>query len=135
MFHNFWDGLLNRAEYYSVNPIIFIAMYLVTWPMVWYSWYLLVRSHKRADKKQFRNALWLNRLVTFAPYIYVLVWGRNFPVWLVPFSIVFMTVLSLVFKYRLGHGLLQRLANKVSSLREKIVNIRKRFARRPTGSR
>ncbi|MDQ5944525.1 MAG: hypothetical protein QG658_593 [Patescibacteria group bacterium] len=134
MFHDFWNGLLNRAEFHAVNPAVFIAMYAITWPLVWYSWYLLVRSHKRADKSAFRQAIWFNRLVTFAPYIYVLAFGENFPVWLVPSSIIFMVVLSLVFKYRLGHGLLVRLADKVTHLRQKFVNIRQRFTRSPTDS-
>lgn len=127
MLHDIWNGLLDRADHYGVNPIAFIMLYLITWPMVWYSWYLLVRSHTRGDKVEFRNALWFNRIVTFAPYIYVLVWGKNFPVWLVPSSIIFMIALSLVFRYRLGHGLLQRLADKLKLLAAKLVNIRRRL--------
>lgn len=135
MLHDFWNGLLDRADYYAVNPAIFIALYLITWPQVWYSWYLLVRSYRRNDKVAFRRAIWYNRVVTFAPYIYVLVWGRNFPQWLIPSSIAFMVALTLVFKYQLGHGLLLRLAAKVDRMREKLSAIRMRFVCKSTRSR
>lgn len=130
MIHDIYSSLLEEAQYHAVNPLIFIVLYLVTWPMVWHSWYVLVRAHAKGDSKGFRRGVWYNRIATFTPYLYVLFFGINFPIWLVPSSIAVMLILAAMFRFRLGSGLLEKMTEKVGSVRKMFTRLRTLCARR-----
>lgn len=95
---------------FHVDPYVFIVIYLLTIPPNWFSTFLMIRSGYRCYKeknkniKLFRIGELLTRgdfifgfvlaMVTWAaPYLYVLFWGENLPVWV---YIVFATLLILM---------------------------------------
>gem|GEM_PF-771953 len=127
MIRSIWQSLIDLAHYYRVNPLIFVTLYLVSWPQVWLSWYLLVKAHSLGSERKFKRALLYNRLVTFLPYLYILLFGRNFPLWLIITSLLFMAVMSIIFRYKLGRGLLNNLGRKVEPLKQKLTRIVQNF--------
>jgi hypothetical protein len=85
LFHTIlaWVGRQMEAarESYGVNPVVFLALLLGTSPLFYYSIYRMVRA--LAGKHLNEVTLW-SMIFLFsaaAPYLYVLVAGRNFPWW------------------------------------------------------
>ena len=89
--NNLRDEAANR---FHVDPVIFIVIYLLTIPPNWYSTFLMVRSAYRSyketkrislngllSKPDFITGFILCVLTIAAPYVYVLIWGENLPVW------------------------------------------------------
>ncbi len=75
-------GVMSRArDTYGVNPAVFLAIFLGSGPVFYYSLYRLLRSLAR--KSGGRTGLWsaVFLAATAAPYLYVLAFGRNLPVW------------------------------------------------------
>lgn len=67
---------------YGVNPIVFLVMYVGMAPF-WY--YTIYRTIRAVAKKNGRDMmLWgaICLVVTVAPYVYVLIFGRNMPWWI-----------------------------------------------------
>lgn len=67
---------------YGVNPIVFLVMYVGMAPF-WY--YTIYRTIRAVAKKNGRDTmLWgaICLVVTVAPYVYVLIFGRNMPWWI-----------------------------------------------------
>ncbi len=78
-----WVGAQMRAarENYGVNPVVFLTLLLGTSPIFYYSIYRMVRA--LAKKLLNEVTLWsmIFLVSAAAPYLYVLVAGRNFPWW------------------------------------------------------
>lgn len=91
-----WHDLAVKT--YNVNPSIFIFLMLFSIPFYYYGWYGLARGaikfrKKYKDKannlqvsdilkdKKFTLPLFVNRTAWVLPYIYVIFWGRNIPLW------------------------------------------------------
>ena len=97
------QSLMRTArETYGVDPIIFLVIYLGCAPF-WY--YSLFRTLKAATQRRTKELLpWsMVFLVTsVAPFVYVMLFGRNLPVWVyaVIAALVFQAVYSLVRKLR-----------------------------------
>ena len=75
-------GVYTQArETYGVNPAVFLGIYLGCGPVFYYSLFRLVRSLARKSGRE--AGLWsaVFLAATAAPYLYVLVFGRNLPVW------------------------------------------------------
>lgn len=75
-------GLMDAArDTYGVNPVVFLAILLGSGPVFYYSLFRLLRSLvRKADRgKGLWSAVFLT--ATAAPYLYVLLFGRNLPVW------------------------------------------------------
>jgi len=68
-------------ENYGVNPVVFIVLLFGASPVFYYSIYRMVRAV--AKKHLNEVTLWsmIFLLSTTAPYLYVLVAGRNLPWW------------------------------------------------------
>jgi ABC-type Co2+ transport system permease subunit len=68
-------------EDYGVDPVVFIAIYLVSVPIFYYSLFRLVRAlAKRLDREiMLWSMIFLCTVV--APFVYVLFFGRNLPWW------------------------------------------------------
>lgn len=78
---------------YHVDPIIFIVLIIISIPFYYYGLfvmgkiiYRLKTKHKLIGKeilkhKEFIRALVINQVAWIAPYIYVLFWGENLPLW------------------------------------------------------
>jgi hypothetical protein len=68
-------------ENYGVNPVVFLVLLFGASPVFYYSIYRMVRAV--AKKHLNEVTLWsmIFLLSTAAPYLYVLVAGRNLPWW------------------------------------------------------
>jgi hypothetical protein len=91
-----WHDLATSS--YNVDPAIFIFLMLVSIPPYYYGWYGLLREaidfRKRYKDKHndlkvtdilrernFLLPLAINRGAWVLPYIYVIFWGKNIPLW------------------------------------------------------
>ena len=75
-------GVMQTArDNYGVDPVVFLVIYLVTVPFFYYSIFRMVRA--LAVKKQQEILAWSMVFLgsTAAPFIYVLIFGRNLPWW------------------------------------------------------
>lgn len=75
-------GIMDQARnMYGVNPVVFLALFLGSGPVFYYSLFRLLRSLARKSKRGARlwSAVFL--AATAAPFLYVLAFGRNLPVW------------------------------------------------------
>jgi len=99
------DEAVNR---FHVDPAIFIVIYLLTIPPNWYSTFLMVRSAYRCYKENKRIPI--NDLITkpdfiiglvlcvltlATPYVYVLIYGSNLPVWFY----IYLVILAVLMPY------------------------------------
>ena len=66
---------------YGVNPVIFLVIYLVSAPVFYYSLFRMVRAlaQKVGREIMLWSAIFLG--ANIAPFLYVLVFGRNLPWW------------------------------------------------------
>jgi len=75
-------GLMRAArENYSVDPVAFLVIYLVSVPFFYFSIYRMVRALAR--RRQQELVVWSTVFLgaTAAPFLYVLFFGRNLPWW------------------------------------------------------
>lgn len=75
------EVMARARETYGVNPVVFLAIFLGSGPVFYYSLYRLLRSlaRKAGGATGMWSAVFLG--ATAAPYLYVLVFGRNLPAW------------------------------------------------------
>ncbi|OIP24441.1 hypothetical protein AUK11_03325 [bacterium CG2_30_37_16] len=82
---------------YHVNPKVFIFLMVASVPFYYLGWiligkeivqfkkkYYIEKKGKISDiilEKKFSFALLINRIAWVAPYIYVIFFGRNIPIW------------------------------------------------------
>jgi hypothetical protein len=97
------EGLLQTArDDYGVNPVVFVAIYLLCVPIFYYSLFRTLRALARKAGKEVMlwSAVFLGTNV--APFLYVLLFGRNLPWWVyvVLGLLIGQGVLSLVLKLR-----------------------------------
>lgn len=97
------DQLMTAArENYGVNPIVFLVIYLGCAPVFYYSIYKTIRAlaKKHANEIMLWSGIFL--FVTVAPFLYVLIFGRNIPWWVYVIIAILIGqgVLSLVMKLR-----------------------------------
>lgn len=98
----FVESLGNQAEGYGVNPAIFVSLYLVTWPMWYYTMWYLVSGWHRKDPRRMRIGVWSNRVVTVTPYVYVLLaGGTGLPISWFLFFIILPLVTTSWFLWRI----------------------------------
>ena len=77
-----FEGITEQAvEHYGVNPVIFLALYLLHVPFSSYSLFRIVRALAKKLAKEI--AVWSTVFLCAlaVPYGYVLVFGRNLPWW------------------------------------------------------
>jgi fatty acid desaturase len=77
-----FEGITEQAvEYYGVNPVIFLALYLLHVPFSSYSLYRIMRAFAKKLAKEV--AVWSTVFLCAlaAPFGYILVFGRNLPWW------------------------------------------------------
>ncbi len=97
------EALMQTArDVYSVDPIIFLVIYLGSAPFFYYS---LVRMIRALAKKQGREIMLWSAVflcANVAPFVYVLLFGRNLPWWVyaVIALLIGQGVFSLVTKLR-----------------------------------
>lgn len=89
------DWLANIEKTYSVNPIIFAVLYFGTFIPCWYFVFKIIST---IGKKDFNKLILYSSIELFLlvlPYLYVLIFGRNFPYW-VYIILVLLVALSVV---------------------------------------
>lgn len=74
-------SLADDARSYGVNPRVFVALYLITWPLWYYTMWWVVSGWHRKDRTRMRRGVWSNRLATVTPYAYVLLVGGTGMSW------------------------------------------------------
>ena len=91
-------------ETYHVDPIIFLAIYLAAVPVFYYSLVRTIRALAKGlgDEAMRWSAVFLCAVV--APFVYVLLFGRNLPWWVygIIAVVVGQGVYSLIVKLRKG---------------------------------
>jgi hypothetical protein len=97
------EEILNTArDYYKVNPVIFLVIYLVCTPIFYYSLFRTLRAlaKKLGKEVMLWSAIFL--CVNVAPFLYVLLFGRNIPWWVYVIIAILIGqgVLSLLLKLR-----------------------------------
>jgi ABC-type Co2+ transport system permease subunit len=87
---------------YSVDPVVFLVIYLVSVPFFYYSLFRMIRAlAKRLGKEiMLWSAIFL--CANVAPFLYVLFFGRNLPWWVYGIIAVLIGqgVFSLIIKLR-----------------------------------
>jgi hypothetical protein len=68
-------------DYYGINPIIFIAIYLICAPIFYYSLFRTIRAIARKNGKDILiwSAIFMG--ANIAPFFYVILFGKNIPWW------------------------------------------------------
>jgi hypothetical protein len=78
----FVRGIMETARTrYGVNPVIFLVIYLGSVPFFYYSIYRMVRALARRRQAEIITWSMVFLGATVAPFLYVLVFGRNLPWW------------------------------------------------------
>jgi hypothetical protein len=97
------EGLAQAArDTYGVNPVVFVIIYLVCTPFFYYS---LFRTLRALTKKLAKEVLLWSAIflcANVAPFLYVLLFGRNIPWWVYGIIAILIGqgVFSLVMKLR-----------------------------------
>lgn len=81
---------------YGVDPLVFLAIYLVSVPIFYYALFRTVRAvAKQLDEKEIMLWSMLFLSTTVAPFVYVLFFGRNLPWWV--YGIIVLVIAQGVF--------------------------------------
>jgi len=97
------EALMRAArDNYSVDPVVFLLIYLVSAPVFYYSLFRMIRALARRLGKE--AVLWSTVFLcaVVAPFVYVLFFGRNLPWWVygIIALLIGQGVLSLAMKLR-----------------------------------
>ncbi len=91
-------------EVYNVEPLIFLAIYLVCVPVFYYSLVRTLRALAKGLKAEAMRWSTVFLCAVVAPFLYVLLFGRNLPWWVYAIIAVLVGqgVQSLIRKLRSG---------------------------------
>ena len=79
---NFIESLMQASrETYHVDPVIFAVIYLASVPVFYYSLFRAIRALARGLKSEAMRWSTVFLCTIVAPFLYVLVVGRNLPWW------------------------------------------------------
>lgn len=76
-----------QALAWHINPWIFVGLLLATTFHYYKSFFEIARGVVRRDKAMLARGFVLNRFVWAIPYVYVLIFGRGYPLW-VPAGVI-----------------------------------------------
>lgn len=77
------DWFLGLGQHYNVNPVIFGEIYVGAIPFFFASLYWTVRNMRK--KRSFFIPLILTGVFFISAYLYLIIAGRNIPVWVYVF--------------------------------------------------
>jgi hypothetical protein len=98
-------GIMDAARVnYDVDPIAFIVIYLCSVPFFYYSIYRMTRALAKKKGNEIMAWSMVFLAATAAPFIYVLLFGRNLPWWV--YGVIALLIGQGVF------GLVKRLRKK-----------------------
>jgi hypothetical protein len=86
IWETFKEWFMGLGDKYNVNPYIFGGIYLGAIPFFFLSLGWAIKNIKR--KKSFALPLFLTGLCFISAYLYLLIVGRNIPVWVYVFIAV-----------------------------------------------
>jgi hypothetical protein len=66
---------------YGVDPLVFLALYLVSAPVFYYSLFRMIRALAKRFGKEIMLWSFIFLCANIAPFLYVLLFGRNLPWW------------------------------------------------------
>jgi hypothetical protein len=97
------EALMQTArDHYSVDPVVFLVIYLGSAPFFYYSLFRMTRAlaKKLAKEIMLWSAIFL--CTNVVPFVYVLLFGRNLPWWVygIIALLIGQGVFSLVMKLR-----------------------------------
>jgi len=69
-------------DYYGVNPVIFLILFLGSAPFFYYSLFRLGRALLQKSGAAIRLWSFVFLCATAAPFVYVLLFGRHLPWWI-----------------------------------------------------
>ena len=75
------DLMRTARESYGVDPVVFLVIYLVTVPFFYYSIFRMLRALARRRQQEIIGWSMVFLGSTAAPFVYVLLFGRNLPWW------------------------------------------------------
>lgn len=93
------DMMRTARVVYGVDPVIFVVIYLACAPVWWYSLARVLNAVARGRSDQILPWGSVLLVTTVAPFVYVMIFGRNLP-WWVWMVIAVLVVQSLFMLYR-----------------------------------
>lgn len=104
-----FEDLSALADIYNVEPAVFIFIYIVSIPFYYYPMLRINKFIKdRSDRKKLEDDILIsvivNRLAWAAPYFYVIIFGRNLPVWIYFAIFIYLFVGVVYFINRMKKG-------------------------------
>lgn len=117
---NFINELINKAvNVYNVNPYIFVGLFFASLPFYYPGYYLMIKAGYRYFKNDYKKSkdfdlgnlikskgflpgLIINRFGWVLPYLYLMTFGRNLPIWIYMLIIMWLglTTYLTIFKTR-----------------------------------
>jgi hypothetical protein len=96
----------NARTKYGVDPVVFLVIYLACAPVFYYSIIRTIRALAKKNSAQLLVWSMVFLLSTVAPFVYVLIFGRNIPWWVYALLAVLIgqAVLSLILRLRRKPG-------------------------------
>lgn len=87
---------------YSVNPVIFGVIYLISVIPFWFSLYKIIESLRKKAMKKALMWGFILAVATLAPFVYVALFGKNLPAWfwVVLAAVIVFSVVSVVGKIK-----------------------------------
>ncbi len=97
------EALMQTArETYSVDPVVFLVIYLGSAPVFYYSLFRMARALAKRLGKEITLWSGIFLCANVAPFLYVLLFGDNLPWWvyIIIAALIGMGLLSLIDKLR-----------------------------------
>jgi hypothetical protein len=76
---NIWRHVLEYGDQYDVDPVLFGILYLAHHPLFWGTMAWIVKRVRA--RRPVRGHVAMAVFFWLMPYLYVLAFGRNLPVW------------------------------------------------------
>lgn len=107
---DYLKSLAIYADQHNVNPKVFVLIYLFSFIPFYYP---IIKTRVIYDvfregwksgliAKKIIGAIIINRLAWVAPYVYVLVFGRNLPRWLIILIVLYLIIGLTYFIYKIN---------------------------------
>lgn len=103
--NTFFQNIYYYAESHNVNPIIFITLYIISFPFYYYPLLRMRKIFKERKKvKLIENIVFksiiINRLAWASPYLYILIFGRGLSMLVTTLLIIYVLLGIVLFLYK-----------------------------------
>ncbi len=90
-----------QASGWGINLGIFLFLYLLSIPVYYISLGRLLASAILRDRKKTIFNIMVNRIAWMIPYLYVVIYGRNYPMWINMLLFLWIIIMSIFFLIRI----------------------------------